>query len=176
MNYNKPQVQTPKKKASEFIKYLRAMVGNAVYWFGTFGQTATESLYRAKKKQYPSYYTADDFKTQYGKKAVDCIGLLKSFLWCKSVTDTKPIYESGGMKDVSANMFLKECTRKGSIESMPDVPGIAVFKPGHIGYYIGDGKIIEAKGHKWGVVVSDLKARCFTNWAYIPQLEYDTEN
>ena len=175
MNYNKPQAQTPKKKASDFVNYLKGMLGSP-YWYGTFGQKATESLYRTKKKQYPSYYTANDFPTQYGKKVVDCIGLLKSYMWSESVQDTHPVYQSNNMPDVSANMFLKQCTRKGAIETMPDVPGIAVFKPGHVGYYIGDGKIIEAKGHKWGVVISDLKSRCFTNWAFIPQLDYDTEN
>ena len=29
-----------------------------VYWYGTFGQKCTQALYKSKKKQYPSHYTA----------------------------------------------------------------------------------------------------------------------
>jgi cell wall-associated NlpC family hydrolase len=28
--------------------------------------------------------------------------------------------------------------------------------PGHVGMYVGDGKVIAAKGARWGVVISDL--------------------
>jgi cell wall-associated NlpC family hydrolase len=31
-----------------------------------------------------------------------------------------------------------------------------VFAPGHVGMYVGEGKVIAAKGARWGVVVSDI--------------------
>ncbi|ADP85104.1 bifunctional lytic transglycosylase/C40 family peptidase [Pseudofrankia inefficax] len=33
-----------------------------------------------------------------------------------------------------------------------------VAAPGHVGMYVGDGQVIDAKGARWGVVVSDISA------------------
>lgn len=52
--------------------------------------------------------------------------------------------------------MLDKCTVKGSISSMPDIPGILVFLPGHVGVYIGNGYVIEVKGHAYGVVKTKL--------------------
>ena len=51
------------------VEYAKAQLGKP-YWYGTFGQTASEALYTAKKKQWPVYYkwegTAyDNFPSQY---------------------------------------------------------------------------------------------------------------
>lgn len=36
----------------------------------------------------------------------------------------------------------------GTIDTMPDIPGLAVWHDGHIGVYIGDGYVIEAMNTK----------------------------
>jgi hypothetical protein len=54
------------------VEYCRAQLGKP-YWYGTYGQTATERLYHDKKKQYPSYYTASNFMQQLGQRVHDCI-------------------------------------------------------------------------------------------------------
>lgn len=54
------------KTNSGLIAYAKAQLGKP-YWWGTFGQIASGSLYASKKKQYPSYYTAGDFASQYGR-------------------------------------------------------------------------------------------------------------
>ena len=43
---------------------------------------------------------------------------------------------------------------------------------GHIGIYIGDGKVIEAKGTKCGVVETELSAGGWTHWLKIPYITY----
>ena len=58
------------KTNSGLIKYAKAQIG-LPYWWGTFGQTASAALHTAKKAQYPSYYTASDFRSQYGKRVHD---------------------------------------------------------------------------------------------------------
>ena len=47
---------------------------------------------------------------------------------------------------------------------MPDVPGVLVFMPGHVGIYIGNGKVIEARGHAYGVVETNLVGRGWKEW------------
>lgn len=151
------------KSSSWLVTYAKAQVGKP-YWFGTFGQTASAALYQSKKKQYPSQYTASDFSSQFGKRVHDCSGLIKAALWCSHI-DSTPSYKAS--EDYSANKFYTMATAKGPIITMPDIPGILVFKgtdrqKNHIGVYIGNGRVIEAKGHRYGVVESALTS----GWKY----------
>ena len=61
---------------------------------------------------------------------------------------------------------------KGSISSMPDIPGLGVWHDGHVGIYIGDGYVIQAMGTKYGVVRTKLAGSSFTNWFEIPGITY----
>ena len=161
------------KTNNGLIEYCRAQVG-LPYWFGTFGQTASASLYASKKAQYPKYYTASDYKSQYGKRVHDCAGLIKGYLWSATPTSA-PKYNAA--TDYGATAFYQHCNLKGSIGTFDKIPGRLVFKgkPGkmsHVGVYVGDGKIIEAKGHKYGVVISNLDE----TWDYWGQCELITED
>lgn len=154
--------------------YCQKQLGKP-YWYGSFGQSATRSLYNAKKKQYPSYYTADDFEKQIsgGQKVHDCIGLVKGYMWCKDADDGKPVYRSNGFPDVSADGQYTRSKRKGAaISTLPEEVGVLVFMPKHVGVYIGGGWVIEARGHAFGVVKTRLKDRPWTKWAYIDEIEY----
>ena len=163
-----------KKTSSGLVSYAIKQLGRP-YWYGTFGQNATESLYYQKKKQYPSLYTANDFSNQFGKKVHDCIGLIKGYIWCDNANDKAPKYQSNGCPDVNEEMMYAAATKKGEISTMPDVEGVCVFMPGHVGVYIGNGKVVEARGHSYGVIKTDLKYRGWTKWCYCPYIEYDNE-
>jgi len=163
-----------KKTSSGLVNYAIKQIGRP-YWYGTFGQNATESLYSQKKKQYPSLYTANDFSNQFGKKVHDCIGLIKGYIWCDNANDKTPKYQSNGCPDVNEEMMYVAATKKGEISSMPDVAGVCVFMPGHVGVYIGNDEVVEARGHSYGVIKTDLKDRGWTRWCYCPYIEYDTE-
>lgn len=154
------------------VQYAKAQLGKP-YWFGTFGQTATESLYQSKKKQYPNYYTTKDFQSQYGQKVHDCIGLIKGYLWSDTPTSI-PKYNSS--EDVSADGMLAKCKEKGSISTIPELPGVLVFSPQHVGVYIGNGYVIEARGHAYGVVKTKLSSRGWKNWGKCPWIEYVEED
>ena len=54
--------------------------------------------------------------------------------------------------------------RKDSIETMPDTPGRAVWKSGHIGVYFGNGEVIEAMDTRCGAVKTELQGRGWTQW------------
>ncbi len=151
------------------VKYAKAMLGHP-YWYGTYGQISTKALYRAKKKQYPSQYQWECPASQLNTRVFDCVGLIKGYLWSKSI-NSNPVYNAS--QDVSANGMLAVCKKKGKISSLPEVPGVLVFRSGHVAVYIGNGKVIEAKGHKWGVVESKLKDRGFTHWGYCPWIDYE---
>jgi len=160
------------KNNKGLVAYCRAQLGRP-YWYGCFGQRATETLYDMKRRQYPRMYAASDFPRQYGEKVHDCVGLIKGYMWTADADDTKPVYVSNGMRDVSADMLYNQCKRKSdNFSKMPDIPGIAVFKPGHVGVYIGDGEVVEARGHSYGVVKTRLEARNWKRWAFLPFIQY----
>lgn len=157
------------------VEYAKAML-NKPYWYGTFGQTGTAALYNSKKKQYPKYYDRSSYNQgwehQYGQRVHDCVGLIKGYLWSDTPTST-PKYN--GSQDVSANGMLDKCKEKGVIGTIPDISGVLVFYPGHVGVYIGDGYVIEARGHNYGVVKTKLKDRPWKNWGKCPWITYSEE-
>ena len=156
------------------VEYAKRQLGRP-YWYGTFGQLATKALHENRKKAYPKYYTASDFPKQYGKKVHDCIGLVKGYFWTKGADSTDYEY-CKVFPDVSADEQYRRSTRKGNtISSLPEVPGVLVFMDGHVGVYIGGGWVIEARGHRFGVVKTRLKDRPWERWAYIDELEYIKE-
>ena len=159
------------KTNTGLVEYAKAQLG-LPYWYGTFGNIATADLYDSKRRQYPALYKPwNDFPSQYGKRVHDCVGLIKGYLWSDSAT-SKPIYNAS--QDVSANGMRSKCSEKGAIGTMPDIPGVLVFMPGHVGVYIGGGKVVEARGHEYGVVCTELSKRPWKHWGKCPWINYSS--
>lgn len=147
------------------------------YVWGTYGDVLTESLFEYKLKQYPDGVgDYEDFirDNWLGGRTTDCVGLIKSYGWFNP--DTKTVeYGTNGMPDVGADQMHKNAKISGSMDTMPDIPGLAVWKSGHIGVYIGNGEVIEAMGTKYGVVKTKLEGRGWSAWLKILYISYITE-
>lgn len=164
------------KTAEGLVKYATAQLGKP-YWYGTFGQIASESLFNTKKKQYPDYYDQKKYKVrfdkQYGQRVHDCAGLIKGYLFSDSPASA-PVYNRA--YDWGANTMLKsKCSEKGKIDNIPEIPGVLVFYTNHVGVYIGNGYVIEAKGHDYGVVKTLLKGRGWTHWGKLSCIDYSVK-
>ena len=157
------------------VEYAKAQLG-LPYWMGTTGQIASEYIYESNKARLPQYYTARDFPSQYGKRVHDCIGLVKGFMWSDTPTSPPKYCSEPCTVDHSADSMLTACTEEGTIDSMPDIPGVLVFMTGHVGVYIGAGEVIEARGHKYGVVQTKLVDRPWRHWGKCPYIEYESED
>jgi len=147
------------------------------YVWGTYGDVLTDSLFEYKLKQYPNGVGEyEDFIRNHwlGGRVTDCVGLIKGYGWYNP--DTKTIeYGINGMPDVGADGMFNAATVKGSMATIPETPGLAVWKSGHIGVYIGNGEVIEAMGTKYGVVKTKLEGRGWKAWLEIPYISYITE-
>ena len=168
------------KTASGLIAYCKAQLGRP-YWMGTFGQIASAGIYQSNKKRLPKYYTAADFPRQYGQRVHDCIGLIKGYLWSDGPDGTPRYCGAVCTVDHSADSMFHACIQRGGIATMPEKPGVLVFihsaKTGrmeHVGVYIGGGKVIEARGHAYGVVQTALRGRGWTQWGVCPYITYDS--
>lgn len=160
------------KTNTGLVNYAKAQLGKP-YWYGTFGNTATKSLLASKTKQYPGHYSdarMKKYNSQIGERVHDCVGLIKGYLWSETATAT-PKYNSS--QDVSANGMLGKCKEQGKISTIPEIPGILVFMSGHVGVYIGNGYVIEARGFDYGVVKTRLKDRKWTHWGKCPFITYE---
>ena len=157
------------------VQYAEAQLGNP-YWYGTFGQIASQALYDAKRAQYPSQYnkwTKASFTSQFGKKVHDCAGLVKGYFMTPDAENNPSAPAVYNPKyDYSADSMINLCTETGPFSSIPKIAGLVTWKKGHMGIYTGDGvKVIEAKGHSYGVVRTiDTK---WERWGKLPWCDYD---
>lgn len=167
------------KTNANLVEWCKRHLGD-YYWMGCFCQMPSTKLYEQKKAQYPKYYTAKDYASQIAnpKPVTDCAGLIKGFCWSDSMDSTNPKYNA--KTDYGATAFYEHCTKKGKMATFDHVAGRLVFKGkdskmSHVGVYIGDGKVIEAKGHAYGVVMSNLDSK-WTHWGQCNLFEDDTSN
>ena len=144
------------------------------YVWGTFGWILTEELFQSKLEQYPDALSgsADFIRENWvGRRTTDCVGLIKGYGWLDA--ETQEIrYGTNGMPDISANQMYRNAAVSGTIDTIPEIPGLAVWHDGHIGVYIGGGYVIEAMGTRYGVCKTKLQGRGWTHWLQIPYLSY----
>lgn len=153
-----------------------------VYWYGTYGKKCSKSLYESKKKQYPNHYTSDRTSGYMadiaaGKRCADCVGMIKSFFWTGGKFGAEPVYASNHCPDKSANGMIALCPQTGPIKSIPDEPGLVVWKDGHIGVYVGGGYTVEMKGFSYDCRRNKVKDGPWTKWGRLPEsmISYDPE-
>lgn len=160
---------------------IQAWENNWGYVWGTYGNVLTESLFEYKKKQYPDGVgNYADFIEEHwlGRRTADCIGLVKGYGWLNTETMTIN-YASNGMPDYGANQMYQAAKKAGtlnedygSMDTMPEVIGLMLWKEGHVGVYIGGGQVIEAMGTRKGVVKTELSGRGWQGWCKLPYINY----
>ncbi|MFZ5974708.1 MAG: peptidoglycan-binding protein [Bacillota bacterium] len=113
-----------------------------------------------------SYYL-EECKKWFNAIVVDCSGLLVEAFRSKDAD-----YE-----DRSSNTFRAQAVERGSLQEIPNMPGLGVWRSGHIGVYIGSGKVIESGGVKAGVVESPLwspaTGKAWKEWIQLRDVEYE---
>ena len=147
------------------------------YIYGTYGNVLTENLLQDRAAVFGGEVTDYmDFIRQnwLGKRTADCVGLIKGYGWYDSASGEIRV-GTNGMMDVGANGMFANATVKGTIDTIPEVPGLAVWVDGHIGIYIGNGEVIEAMNTLRGVTRTKLAGREWTHWLQIPYISYVEE-
>lgn len=144
------------------------------YVYGTYGNILTESLLQDRASVFGGQVTSymDFIRANWmGKRTSDCVGLIKGYGWYDAESG-EIVVGSNGMMDVTANGMFDAATVKGTIDTIPEVPGLAVWHQGHIGIYVGNGEVIEAMNTTRGVTRTKLAGREWTHWLQIPYISY----
>lgn len=147
------------------------------YVYGTYGDVFSQTMFDFKLEQYPNEVGGhEDFIRQnwLGRRTADCVGLIKGYGWLDP--ETKEVnYGTNGMPDIGADTMYENATEKGTIDTIPEIPGLAVWHEGHIGIYIGNGKVIQAANTTAGVILTNLNDTAWMHWLKIPYISYIEE-
>lgn len=144
------------------------------YVWGTYGLVLTEERFNAKLEAYPDDIGEhEEFIRSHwiGRRTADCGGLIKAYGWLDPETH-EISYGANGFQDLGSDGMYRTATEKGPIDTIPEIPGLAVWHKGHIGIYIGNGEVIEAMGSRYGVVKTVLANGSWTDWLKIPGIQY----
>ncbi len=173
-----------------FVEFCKSMVGMP-YWYGSVVYKCTTDLLNRKSRQYASHYTPGRmprYKDDIAKKKVcaDCVELIKGYMWTiggvgvvESIGTDKTFtnkYGGNNCPDKSANGMFSYAKSKGTacgtIDSIPEVPGLAVRFDWHVGVYIGGGQVIEERSFNYGCVCTKLKEHKWTHWYQLSFIDY----
>ena len=158
-------------KASEMVRYvISAKEAGWGYVYSGQGQLYSPELAeqwgRANRAGKGYDYFVRRCARWFGHIVVDCSGLI-----VEAYRSRIP-----GYGDMSANTVFGRAVQTGTIDTIPEIPGLCVWKRGHIGVYIGNRKVIEAAGTETGVVLSTLRApgsvRRWTHWGMMADVDY----
>ena len=163
---------------NDFIKLLNAQVDTAIYVWGGDGEDLCQMLDPIKwisgmedsASDYKRSVNLFEKRLAEGKnpiRAFDCSGLI---YWALKILGIIT-------KDISSRGLFKKCRE---IEAADLVRGDLVFiydddagKIVHVGAYVGDGYVIDARGRDVGVVRTKLADRKFNRFGRLPGVFLD---
>lgn len=166
------------KNNLDLVKWAQMAYDNKWgYVWGSHGNVLTANELKKLEKTFGSHVTDKEeyIKSHWlGRRTSDCVGLIKGYGWYDETSGTIK-YGTNGMKDVTADGMFNAAVEKGSISTMPDIPGIAVWHQGHIGVYIGNGYVIHAANTYDGVIKTPITSSGWTHWLKVPYINYIEE-
>ena len=121
-----------------------------------------------------------------GFKGICKVGLIKGYNWTSGGegvieaigTDNKfsSKYGGNGCPDKSANGMFTYAKSKGcawgTIDTLPEIPGVALRSDGHVGVYVSNDYAVEERGFSYGCVKTKVASRKWTHWFQLPFVDY----
>lgn len=89
--------------------------------------------------------------------AVDCSGLIYSY--------------AGGYRVGDAQTF--NSSYRGNVSGgIPNIHGLGLYKPGHVGVYVGGGMAVDARGDEYGICYESAYSHGWTLYFKVPGVSY----
>lgn len=142
----------------ELVKFAESKIGTP-YVYGMKGKVMSLAKYNELRNMYGNLVWASD-RTKIGKVCVDCSGLIS---WATG-------------RQRGSSQYKASAKKVHPISTINTAPiGVAVWKQGHIGIYVGNGEYIAADGSAYGVRKNKLSMADFTHWFEICDVQYVEE-
>lgn len=149
-----------KKTAEGLINHCKRKLGTP-YVYGAKGEALTQAVLDRLTRENPGTFSAAYIakaRKFLGRRCTDCSGLISWY--------TEIMRGSYNYHDTAAE-------RSPISELDESMVGWALWKPGHIGVYIGDGWCIEAKGINYGTIESRVSSTPWQQVLKLKDIEYD---
>ena len=148
-----------KKKFKKIISIIMvAAVIASVVVVGTVSSSASGTGVGLAEWALNAYYS--NWSYVYGGStpgAVDCSGLIYSY--------------AGGYRVGDAQTFNSDY--RGSMSGgIPNIHGLGLYQPGHVGVYVGDGMAVDARGDDYGVCYESVWSHGWTQYFKVPGVSY----
>lgn len=147
------------KTNMELIQFCRDKLGTP-YVFGMKGQILTQELLAQLARENPKVYTPqyiEKARKYVGRRCTDCSGLIS---WCTGILRGSANYKETA-REIRPATALDET-----------MAGWALWKPGHIGVYVGNGRCIEAKGINYGTVETAAASTPWVSALKLKDIDY----
>lgn len=90
--------------------------------------------------------------------AVDCSGLIYMYSGCGSRSDMM-----GSSPETGSTAY-----------GIPNIHGLGLYQPGHVGVYVGNGMAVDARSEGYGVCYQSVYSKSWTNWFKVAGVSYPT--
>jgi len=91
--------------------------------------------------------------------AVDCSGLIYSYV--------------GGGARVTEDMLYSSPESGYVSDGVPDIPGLGLWQPGHVGVYVGNGMAVDARDEVSNMCFSAVSSKSWVMWFKVAGISYD---
>ena len=154
---------------------------------GEFQKSTQKTLYQKNFASSSSAYTNPNYNKSV--KTHDCSGLVLGAMTCTTING-KP----NGKYPIAhgaTSQYNGDCkTKANNMKNFPKIPGTLVFHSEgstktHVGIYVGtfidtngnkhENAVVEAMGHKWGVLYSSVTNSKWNAWGQLKLCQIDTK-
>lgn len=170
-------------------KLYLALRSKTLYVSGCFGapMNDTNKDRYSKSNSYNRSHAESILKATPDTFGFDCVCLIKGILWGWNADVNKiyggAVYCSNGVPDMSDSAIITFCSDV-STDFNNIIPGELVWMQGHVGVYVGNGKVIECTT-KWDCCVQESnlanlgyttgKSRAWVKHGKLPYVNYNKE-
>ena len=94
--------------------------------------------------------------------AVDCSGLIYSYV---------------GSGERTTEGMLNASSESGYVSNgVPDIPGLGLWQPGHVGVYVGDGMAVDMRDEISNMCYQSVATKSWVMWFKVAGVSYDTNS
>lgn len=145
-----------------------------IYGFKYKDNPVRRSTIDVLAKMYPATFSANYKKKAYaleGMNAIDCSGLVCYAMGIDDIGSTQILERAEGSNYYEVHDYYEHIALK-------DKAGMILWKRGHVGFYMGDYVVIEARSMEYGVTTSKL-TDVWRGWEkliipeYVPSGDYE---